>query len=130
MKWNEIETDQGSKLKLKAFVRDRREKNMAHSSSFVVTLSHNFFKRNVTTVFAHSHSLSSSSSSYLRSRSLPSLFFSHQRTTTASTPLTLTASFSSSTAMGETAAPAADAAMDAVQRRLMFEDESVPLSII
>ncbi|RZB53326.1 Isopentenyl-diphosphate Delta-isomerase II isoform B [Glycine soja] len=90
---------------------------MAHSS-IVVTLSQNLFKRNLTCVKIHAHSPSSSFGS--RSLSLPSFSFS-QRTT----PLSLTASFSSHTAMGETSAPAADAGMDAVQRRLMFEDECI-----
>ncbi|KAG4937280.1 hypothetical protein AAZX31_18G223000 [Glycine max] len=90
---------------------------MAHSS-IVVTLSQNLFKRNLTCVKIHAHSPSSSFGS--RSLSLPSFSFSQ-----ITTPLSLTASFSSHTTMGETSAPAADAGMDAVQRRLMFEDECI-----
>ncbi|TKY65348.1 Isopentenyl-diphosphate Delta-isomerase II [Spatholobus suberectus] len=86
-------------------------------SSIVVTMSQHLFKRSVTCVFAHfpyrSHSL--------ESRSLPSLCLSQR---SPSAPLTLAASFSSQTAMGETPV-AADAGMDAVQRRLMFEDECI-----
>ncbi|RDX78909.1 Isopentenyl-diphosphate Delta-isomerase II, partial [Mucuna pruriens] len=86
-------------------------------SSIVVNLSQHLFKRNVTraSVFAHSPSTS------YGSRSLPSLFLSQSRPKPS---LTLTASISSQTAMGETAVPA-DAGMDAVQRRLMFEDECI-----
>ncbi|KAG4952659.1 hypothetical protein JHK85_046526 [Glycine max] len=47
----------------------------------------------------------------------------HQRTI-PHTPLSLTASFSSHTSMAETSNPSADATMDTVQRRLVFEDES------
>nr|AAQ84167.1 isopentenyl pyrophosphate isomerase [Pueraria montana var. lobata] len=87
-------------------------------SSIVVNLSQHLFKRNLTSLSVIAHS------SYFGSRSLSSLSFS-QRRRGPHTPLTLTASFSSHTAMGETSAPAADAGMDAVQRRLMFEDECI-----
>ncbi|XP_020219996.1 isopentenyl-diphosphate Delta-isomerase I [Cajanus cajan] len=85
-------------------------------SSIVVTMSQHMFKRSVTCVSHHSRSLGS--------RAIPSLSFS-QRRPNAPLTLTLTASVSSRTAMGETSVPAADAGMDAVQRRLMFEDECI-----
>lgn len=75
-------------------------------------------------LFKRSNSILSSSSSF-RSRSLPSLFFSPVKNHNHNP---LVASLSSHTAMGQTpaATTAADAGMDAVQRRLMFDDESVP----
>ncbi|KAK7394661.1 hypothetical protein VNO78_15196 [Psophocarpus tetragonolobus] len=86
-------------------------------SSIVVTLRQNLFKRNLTTSLLP-HSPSSIGSSSLL---LPTLSFSSQRRRKPHTTLSLTASLSSHTAMGETT----DAAMDAVQRRLMFEDECI-----
>jgi hypothetical protein len=82
-------------------------------SSIVATLSRQVFKRNITSaLFSHT----SSSSSSFRS---PSLFFNRK--------INLSASLSSQTAMGETPV-AVDAGMDAVQRRLMFDDEYASLS--
>jgi hypothetical protein len=82
-------------------------------SSIVATLSRQVFKRNITSaLFSHTSSSSSSSSSF---RS-PSLFFNRK--------IHLSASLSSQTAMGDTPV-AVDAGMDAVQRRLMFDDEYV-----
>ncbi|MCI05345.1 isopentenyl-diphosphate delta-isomerase [Trifolium medium] len=79
-------------------------------SSIVATLSRQVFKRNITsTLFAHTYSSFRSSS----------LFFNRK--------IHLSASLSSQTAMGETPV-AVDAGMDAVQRRLMFDDEYVSLS--
>jgi len=90
-------------------------------SSIGFTLSQNLFKRNVAaSVITHTPSI------FRGYRSLSSLSFS-QRRRRHHTPLLLSASFSSTTAMGETPATTADAGMDAVQRRLMFDDESVPL---
>lgn len=75
-------------------------------SSIVATLSRHF-KRNITpTLFAHSPFRSCSYSS--------SLSFSRK------TPLSATLS-----TMGETPVAAVDAGMDAVQRRLMFDDECI-----
>lgn len=88
-------------------------------SLIAVTLSQQAFKRSISTTLLHPHS--SSSSSLLRSRSPSSVFFSRK--------IPLAASLSSQTAMGETPV-AVDSGMDAVQRRLMFEDESVSLSFI
>lgn len=79
-------------------------------SSIVATLSRQVFKRNITSaLFSHT----SSSSSSFRS---PSLFFNRK--------IHLSASLSSQTAMGDTPV-AVDAGMDAVQRRLMFDDECI-----
>lgn len=76
-------------------------------SSIVATLSRHF-KRNITpALFAHSSFRSRSSSLSFR-RKAP-----------------LSASLST---MGETPVAAVDAGMDAVQRRLMFDDEFVSLS--
>jgi hypothetical protein len=81
-------------------------------SSIVATLSRQVFKRDITSaLFAHSFSSSSFRS--------PSLFFSRK--------IHFSVSLSSQTAMGETPV-AVDAGMDAVQRRLMFDDEYVSLS--
>ncbi|XP_057435785.1 isopentenyl-diphosphate Delta-isomerase I [Lotus japonicus] len=71
-------------------------------------------------LFKRSNSILSSSSSF-RSRSLPSLFFSPVKNHNHNP---LVASLSSHTAMGQTPT-AADAGMDAVQRRLMFDDECI-----
>jgi hypothetical protein len=80
-------------------------------SSIVATISRQVFKRNITSaLFAHT------SSSSFRS---PSLFFNRK--------IHLSASLSSQTAMGETPV-SVDAGMDAVQRRLMFDDEYASLS--
>ncbi|KAK8466296.1 hypothetical protein PHAVU_008G054025 [Phaseolus vulgaris] len=87
-------------------------------SSIVLTLRQNLFKRNVTACVTHSPSI------FTGSRSLSSLSFS-QRRRSSHTPLSLSAPFSSPTAMGETPVTTADAGMDAVQRRLMFEDECI-----
>ncbi|QCE12476.1 isopentenyl-diphosphate Delta-isomerase I [Vigna unguiculata] len=88
-------------------------------SSIGFTLSQNLFKRNVAaSVITHTPSI------FRGYRSLSSLSFS-QRRRRHHTPLLLSASFSSTTAMGETPATTADAGMDAVQRRLMFEDECI-----
>ncbi|CAJ2645503.1 unnamed protein product [Trifolium pratense] len=78
-------------------------------SSIVATLSRQVFKRNITSIlFAHSSSSVRSSSS---------LFFNRK--------IHLSASLSSqTTAMGDTPV-AVDAGMDAVQRRLMFDDECI-----
>ncbi|KAG4992613.1 hypothetical protein AAZX31_09G229100 [Glycine max] len=84
---------------------------MAQSSSIVVTLRQHLFKRNLTSL------------TLPHSPSLPSFSFSLR--TTPHTPLSLSASFSSHTSMAHTSLPSADAGMDAVQRRLMFEDECI-----
>lgn len=102
-----------------AFQEENENLKMAQSS-IVLTLRQNLFKRNVTACVTHSPSI------FTGSRSLSSLSFS-QRRRRSHTPLSLSAPFSSPTAMGETPVTTADAGMDAVQRRLMFEDESVPL---
>jgi len=78
-------------------------------SSIVATLSRHF-KRNITpTLFAHSPF-----------RSCPSSSLSFRRKTPLSASLST---------MGETPVAAVDAGMDAVQRRLMFDDEFVSLSL-
>ena len=98
------------------FRKERKgNQKMAQSSSIVVTLRQHLFKRNLTSL------------TLPHSPSLPSFSFSLR--TTPHTPLSLSASFSSHTSMAHTSLPSADAGMDAVQRRLMFEDESVPLLI-
>lgn len=75
-------------------------------SSIVATLSRHFKRNTTPTLFAHSS---------FRSRSYPSsLSFSRK------TPLSATLS-----TMGETPVAAVDAGMDAVQRRLMFDDECI-----
>ncbi|XP_061357393.1 isopentenyl-diphosphate Delta-isomerase I [Gastrolobium bilobum] len=85
-------------------------------SLIAATLSQQVFKRGVSVV-----STPSSSASAFRSRSFSFLLFSQR---SRKNPLTASLSFSSQTAMGETPV-AADSGMDAVQRRLMFEDECI-----
>ncbi|KAL1322448.1 hypothetical protein HN51_067445 [Arachis hypogaea] len=102
---------------------------MAHST-IAVTLSQQLFKR-TTVLFPHS---SFRSRSLLPSSSSSSVSFSpnfHTPLSSSSSSFALRASSSSSSsstsstaAMGETIA-AVDAGMDAVQRRLMFEDECI-----
>lgn len=83
-------------------------------SLIVAMLNRQVFKTNVTTSF-FPHSFPPSSA-FSRSRSFSSVFFNPK--------IPLSASLSTATTMGETPV-AVDAGMDAVQRRLMFDDESV-----
>lgn len=114
------------------------QKTMAQSL-IAVSLSQQAFKRNgVLALFASSSHTTlhhSPPSSCFRSRSLSSFLFfpqTHQRHSPlrvkpARVSLSSSSSSSSQTAMGETHLPDAD--MDAVQRRLMFEDESVTVTL-
>ncbi|MED6107705.1 rRNA processing protein [Stylosanthes scabra] len=97
---------------------------MAHST-IAVTLSQQLFKR-TTVLFPHSlfrsPSLPSSSSVSFSRASSPSSFSSSLTVRASSSSSSV--SSSSTAAMGETTT-AVDAGMDAVQRRLMFEDECI-----
>lgn len=89
-------------------------------SLIVATLSRQVFKTNISTAL-FPHSFPPSSSTFFRSRSSSSRFFNPK--------IPLSASFSAATTMSQTPV-AVDAGMDAVQRRLMFDDESVSSSFL